>query len=279
MVTASPMPCIYIATIGQRPQAVTVAFDVLKERYAYERIGLLHTDPERSGIATALRDLRAELTDAYPEMPVDSHEIRDLSGQPLLDIESDTSAEAYFYGVLDALLAYKQQGCNIHLMVAGGRKAMSVYAVYAASLLLDEFDAVWMVLTPSDIMDQGVYHVAPADRGRIQVTTLPFLPSRFAPTTLETLTREDIIEHLRRRMNRKEMLISRLTPAQQRVTNMMAVHDDYTDEQIARQLVLSVKTVQHHLESIYTTMRDVFDFGDRIRDKRLALIKVMKGWE
>lgn len=273
------MPHIYLATIGQRPQAITVAFDILKERYSYERIGLLHTDPERSGIATALRDLRSELADAYPDLTVDSREIRDLSGQPLLDIENDTSAEAYFYGILDALLAYKQQGYNIHLMVAGGRKAMSVYAVYAASLLLDEFDAVWMVLTPPDIMGHGMYHVHPADRGRVQVTTLPFLPSRFAPTTLETLTREHIIEHMRRRMNRKEMLISRLTPAQQRVANMMAVHDDYSDEQIAKQLVLAVKTVQHHLESIYATMRDVFDFGDKIRDTRLALIKIMKGWE
>lgn len=273
------MPHIYLATIGQRPQAITVAFDVLKERYAYERIGLLHTDPERSGIATALRDLRAELTGAYPDLPVDSREIRDLIGQPLLDIESDTSAEAYFYGVLDALLAYKQQGSNIHLMVAGGRKAMSVYAVYAASLLLDEFDAVWTVITPSDVIEQGLYHVDAADRGRIQVTTLPFLPSRFAPTTLETLTREDIIEHLRRRMNRKEMLLSRLTPAQQRVANLLAAHEDYTDGRIAKLLVNETKTIQHHLERIYQVMGDVFDFSDKIRDKRLALIKIMKGWE
>jgi len=96
---------MYLATIGQRPQATTVAFDVLKERYAYERIGLRHTDPERSGIATALRDLHVELTDAYPEMPVDCREVRDLSGQLLLDIESDTLAEAYFYG-LDTLSTF-----------------------------------------------------------------------------------------------------------------------------------------------------------------------------
>jgi CRISPR-associated protein Csx14 len=273
------MPYLYLATIGQRPQAVTVAFDALKDRYSYERIGLLHTDPERSGIADALRDLSAELARAYPDLPVDMREIRDLSGNSLLDIEDDSSAEAYFYGVLDALLAYKQQGWSIHLMVAGGRKAMSVYAVYAASLLLDEYDAVWTVLTPKDIMDSGVFHVQSADRGRIQVTTLPFLPSRFAPTTLETLTRDDIIAHLQRRLNRKEMLLSRLTPAQHRVANTLAMHEDYTDEQIAKLLVLSVKTVQRHLQDIYGEMRSVFDFGDRIRDTRLALIKIMKGWE
>jgi hypothetical protein len=44
-------------------------------------------------------------------------------------------------------------------------------------------------------------------------------------------------------------------------------------------LVNETKTIQHHVERIYQVMADVFDFGDKIRDKRLALIKIMKGWE
>ncbi|NWJ97167.1 MAG: hypothetical protein HXX20_15390 [Chloroflexi bacterium] len=273
------MPYIYLATIGQRPQAVTVAFDRLKERYHYERIGLLHTDPVRSGIAAPLRELSDQICRAYPEIAVDKHEIKDLNGHSLLDIEDDTSAEAYFYGIIDALLGYKQQGYNIHLMVAGGRKAMSVYAVYAASLLLDEFDGVWTVLTPRDLMESGAYHVKPSECERVKLTHLPFLPSRFAPNTLEALTRKDIIEHLDQRKNRKEILMARLTPSQRRIANTLALHDDFTDDQIADLLVLSVRTVQRHLQDIYNTMRTVFDFGDKIRDVRLALIKIMKGWE
>ena len=75
------------------------------------------------------------------------------------------------------------------------------------------------------------------------------------------------------------MLLSRLTPAQHRVANALATHEDYSDEQIGKLLVLSIKTVQHHLQDIYDTMRSVFDFGEKIRDVRLALIKIMKGWE
>lgn len=273
------MAFVYLATIGQRPQAVTVAFDQLKETYSYERIGLLHTDPLRSGIANQLRELSTELNQAYPELAVDKHEVKDLNGYALLDIEDDVSAEAYFYGIVDALLYYKQQGYKVHLMVAGGRKAMSIYAVYAASLLLDEFDAVWTVLTPPKIIERKVYHVNPAERKDIRLTHLPFLPSRFAPTTLETLTRKDIIEHLDQRKHRKELLLSKLTPAQRRVVNAIALHDDFTDEQIADLLVLSVKTVQRHLQDIYSIMRTVFDYGDKIRDTRLALRKIMKGWE
>jgi hypothetical protein len=37
--------------------------------------------------------------------------------------------------------------------------------------------------------------------------------------------------------------------------------------------------VQRHLQDIYGEMRSVFDLGERIRDTRLALIKIMKGWE
>lgn len=230
------MSYIYLATLGQRPQAITVAFDRLKERYCYERIGLLHTDPLRSGIAASLRELLSELSRAYPEIAVDKCEIRDLNGQALLDIEDDTSAEAYFYGIIDVLLGYKQQGYNVHLMVAGGRKAMSIYAVYAASLLLDEFDAVWTVLAPRDIIETGAYHIKLTERDRVQLTHLPFLPSRFAPTTLEALTRKDILEHLDQRKNRKEILMTRLTPAQRRIANTLALHDDFTDEQLAELL-------------------------------------------
>jgi DNA-directed RNA polymerase specialized sigma24 family protein len=57
------------------------------------------------------------------------------------------------------------------------------------------------------------------------------------------------------------------------------LHDDYSDAQIAQLLSLAERTVQRHLQDIYDRMRDVFDFGDRIRDPRLALIKIMKGWE
>lgn len=273
------MPYLYLATLGQRPQAITVAFDVLKERYGYARIGILHTDPLHSGIVTALSDLKNELAHAYPHLPVDLYEIIDLHGQSLLDIEDDASAEAYFYGVLKVLLSYKQHGWNIHVMVAGGRKAMSVYSVYAASLLLDEHDSVWTILTPPDIMSSGVYHVQPSERERIKVMSLPFLPSRFAPTTLETLTHQDIIDYLQRRLSRKELLLSRLTPAQQRVATALALHDDYSDEQLAKALVLSIKTIQRHLQDIYGEIRASFDFSDKIRDMRLALIKVMKGWE
>jgi len=273
------MSHIYLATVGQRPQAVTVAFDNLREKYPYARIGLLHTDPVSSGIAEPLRALSAEIRRAYPNLPLDLHEIRALNDEPLLDIEDDASAEAYFYGVLDALLYYKQAGYGIHLMVAGGRKAMSVYAVYAASLLLDEYDKVFTVLTPKDIMDSQVYHVSGTDRARIQVTQMPFLPSRFAPTTLETLTRQDIIDYLQQRLNRKELLLSRLTRAQRQVVNVLVEHDDYSDNQIAAMLAIAPRTVENHLREVYDRMRATFDFGDRIQNPRLALIKIMKGWE
>ncbi|MCS7001241.1 MAG: CRISPR-associated ring nuclease [Dehalococcoidia bacterium] len=273
------MPTTYLATVGQRPQAITMAFDALHDRYRFARIGLLHTDERRSGIASALRDLRHELARAYPSIPVELYPLTDSAGQPLLDIEDDATGDAYFSGVLDALLAIKQRGDTVHLMVAGGRKAMAIYAVYAASLVLTEFDAVWSVNAPSDILASGAYHVGPADRHRVTVTPLPYLPSRFAPTTLATLSRADLVEYQRRRLSRKELLLSRLSPAQRRVVNVLALHDDFTDEQIAATLSLSPKTVHHHLEHVYRHMRAVFDFGDRIRDPRLTLIKILKGWE
>ncbi|MCI0708625.1 MAG: hypothetical protein L0154_00535, partial [Chloroflexi bacterium] len=81
------MSVIYIATLGQRPEAITVAFDRLHKQYHYEAMGILHTEPNVSGIAQAYTDLRAVCRRDYPNIPVNFHEMVFENGTPLIDIE------------------------------------------------------------------------------------------------------------------------------------------------------------------------------------------------
>src|SRR5258708_16311666 len=122
------MSHIYVATLGQRPEAITIAFDELHRRYTFEDIAILHTEPNLSGIADGLRALDQELQASYPYIRRRYCEILQADGSGLIDIENDATARDYYWGILKVLLAYKQQRATIHLMVAGGRKAMSIYA-------------------------------------------------------------------------------------------------------------------------------------------------------
>ena len=57
----SGTPPVFLALLGQRPQAITIALDVLLPRYNYQRIGILHTDPQASMIDMAYQQLHEVL--------------------------------------------------------------------------------------------------------------------------------------------------------------------------------------------------------------------------
>ena len=79
------MGIIYAATLGQRPEAITVAFDRLDEQYHYKKLVVLHTAPQISGIAQAYIDLRPVCVRDYPKTVAHFHEIVYENGTPLID--------------------------------------------------------------------------------------------------------------------------------------------------------------------------------------------------
>ncbi|NJL54076.1 hypothetical protein HC928_02170 [bacterium] len=132
------MSMLYLATLGQRPQAITVALDALCARFNSDYAGavILHTEPQHSGIAEAYADLQDCFAQDYPRLTVHWHELQGHGGAPLLDIEDQAGADQYFAAVLEALAHWKREGHALHLMVSGGRKAMSTYATLAATVAL-----------------------------------------------------------------------------------------------------------------------------------------------
>lgn len=116
---------IFVATLGQRPEAITVALDeMLRRRMRYDAVAVLHT-AETSAIAVSLAQLREVFANDYQGLPVFYHEITLRSGKPMLDVNTQDTATDYFYGVFGVLKHYWQQGDRQHLLISGGRKAMS----------------------------------------------------------------------------------------------------------------------------------------------------------
>jgi CRISPR-associated protein (TIGR02584 family) len=262
---------VFLATLGQRPEAITMALDVLHPRYHYDEVGILHTHAEKSGIATAYRDLVQRFEQDYDALTMHSYEIQDPNGQGLLDITDQHTAELYYRGVLDVLRRYRVQYIPVHLLVAGGRKAMSIYATLAASLLFSEHDRVWTVLADQRIMKTGVFHAPPSDYDKVQVVQLPLLPSRRLPGTMSDV--DVLLQHESPRTS----FLSELTPQEMVLCETLKQHPYASNDDLATILSKSAKTVERQFSFIYQKLLTHFDLSIDDRYKRQALIDVLSG--
>lgn len=266
------MPTLYAATLGQRPEAITVAFDRLNEQYRYEGLAVLHTEPNSSGISQAYADLRAVCRADYPTLQQRFHEITYPDNTPLIDIEDQRSAEAYYRGVLRVLYGYKRRGWLLHLMLAGGRKAMSIYAMLAASAVFEPpHDRVWTVLSPDSMLAaSGQFHIPVGMRDQVQLVELPLRPARIAPgTAVEAL--------LERPISRLDAFLAKLTTAEREVAELLRRNPYATNEQLGKIGHKSGRTIENQLASIYDKLIGFLDFGETISDKRQALLDLLRG--
>jgi CRISPR-associated protein Csx14 len=265
------MPILYIATLGERAQAITVALDRLREHIPYARVAILHT-ARTSRIADARERLEAVLAADYPGLPVFWHEITFDDGSPLQDIDNQRSAEAYHRAVLQTLHDYKRDGFTLHLMVAGGRKAMSIYAMLAAMLIFEQGrDRVFTVLSSDELLKKADWHIPSGMREQVQVVDMPLLTARLAPSA--QVNPQEILE--RRLHPRDDFLNHKLTPRERELADMLLSHPDVNNRTLADLLHKDIKTVETQLSSIYDKMKIYFDNGERIGNKRLALIQLL----
>lgn len=266
------MPAVYVATLGQRPEAITVAFDRLRERFHYDALAVLHTEPTISGIADAFAAIRDVCARDYPDVVVRFREITHPDGAPIIDISDQRAAEAYHRGVLHALHDYRRDGWHIHLMLAGGRKAMSIYAMLAASLFFEPpRDRVWTVLSPEPMLDRpGQFHTPPGLRDQVHVVELPLRPARAAPGA-------DIDQLLMRPPDPATAFLNKLSPAEREVANLLHDYPYASNKELAERGHKSIKTIETHLTSIYNKLVGFLEFGETISDRRQALIDILRG--
>lgn len=262
------MAHIYLATLGQRPEAITIALDMLMERYDFAEVVTLHTEPRLSGIADAYTTLKAVLARDYPHLRCQWCELVGHDGSPLLDIDSQTTANHYYRAVLDVLLEYKRQGDTLHLLVSGGRKAMSIYATVAAAAIFGSQDRVWTLLSPPALVEvAGQFHIPAGMRHQVQLVQSPLQPAHVIANGVAL----DVEGYLSRRQNLRTDFFSRLSKAEQEVAEVFTQHPYDINEDIAQLLGKSKRTIDNQFASMYLKLTVFLDFGDHTVDKRAIL--------
>jgi CRISPR-associated protein (TIGR02584 family) len=272
------MARIFLATLGQRPEAITVALDALSQDYTFDAAAILHTFPKQKIIGEALRNLRHVLASDYPRLRVYWPELRGKNDTPLLDITDNESAWDYYNALLAVLLQYKQQNYDLHLLVAGGRKAMSIYAALAAALVLNNADHLWTVISPDEVLRQpGQFHVKPDLRDQVKMIDLPILPARLVfsdpdkPMNIETV--------IQMRRDRCAHFISLLSKAEKALIEVLKRHPYATVAEPGIIMHKSERTIENQLRHIYTIMESYFDFDIRLPQtrKKQVLLDILMG--
>ncbi len=264
------MSTIYLATLGQRPEAITVALDKLMKRYSYNAVAILHTNPQDRSLSEAYQAIQRVMQTDYPQLEARYHEITLRDGRPMNDVNTQDSADDYFRGVLRVLWNYREQGCNLHLMISGGRKAMSAYAMIAASYVFrSDNDRVLTVLSGESVMQQqGVFHVSPHQADDVKIVELPLHYARVAPGS-------DIEELLAKPKSHKAAFWDKLTPAERELCEVFQTHPHATNEELAAMLSKSSGTIRTQLESVYDKMGQFFETSIP-KDKRSVLKDLLR---
>jgi CRISPR-associated protein (TIGR02584 family) len=261
---------IFVATLGQRPEAITVALDEMLRRVRYDAVAIVHT-AETSAIAESLAQLRKVFAKDYQGLLVFYHEIMLRSGKPMLDVNTQDTATDYFYGVFEVLKHYWQQGDRQHLLISGGRKAMSAYAMIAASYVFNhEDDRVLVVVSDERLTaNHGQFHVEPGMRDQVQIVYLPLQPARLAPGS-------DPAELFDRWLPMREKFLAKLSAAERELCEVFQSYQYADNKELGEYLSKSERTVAKQLENIYKKMDGFFD-TTLPKDKRSILRDILRG--
>ncbi|MEP7285376.1 MAG: CRISPR-associated ring nuclease [Chloroflexota bacterium] len=272
------MAQLFVATLGQHPEAITVALDILKTRFQHDEpfagVAILHTEPSISGIAPAFEALKRILHKDYRDLEIYFHELCFVDGAPLIDITDQGSATAYFNAVYSVLRHYHDTGYTLQMLVSGGRKAMSIYATLAASLIFDQRDRVWVVLSPPELISQrGVYHIPHGMQDQVHLVALPIRPQFTGhehfrpplPIDASQLVERDIGAEFMHILSKQERVLAEL----------LKQHPYLTAATLAFMLFKDKRTIENQLRHIYNKMVGFVEYPVPAAHKRQVLLDIL----
>ncbi len=203
-------PYVYIATLGNAPQVVTLALDQLLPRHPFVEVCVIHTDAAPDTNLPALKfgnmhktvqRLDKEFLNPRPRSAppgerlwlvdykigeryyqfsyrriVIQKEVQQ-PGQlaqhtPVKDVETEANAQAAFRTIFRTVQAYKGQRAVIHFNIAGGRKSMSVFAMAAAQILFTPGDQLWHLVSREEFVRSQAMR---DQRDMSRLVPIPFL--------------------------------------------------------------------------------------------------------
>jgi CRISPR-associated protein (TIGR02584 family) len=256
-------PGVLIVTLGGKAQIITLGLDLLHEMGdAPAEVVVVHTQRERPETASALNRLDLDLPSTCLSIEYRSLELRDERG-PLRDVTAPAEVNAAFRSLYAEVRSAKLASKRVHLLIAGGRRTLTVFGMATAQLLFDEDDHLWHLSSHPALEASGALHAGPGEWARL-IPIPVVLWSRLSPA-FDALSQIadpfDAVERLRQLRLREKwdaarvFVLGSLTAAERRVVELLA-REGSSDAEIAARLGLSPRTVERHLGEVYGKAAD-----------------------
>lgn len=277
-------PSVLIATLGSEPQVVTSALALLtRQDLPVQSLQVVHSTQQHGPIGAAVEALRgATQAIEFPEgVDMQFFPIRTADGESFEDVETPEAGEAVFRLLYALLRSAKQEGRRVHLLIAGGRKTMSIYGMVAAQLLFDDEDNLWHLHSSGEFLASR--RLFPQEGDDVRLVSIPVFPWRQVSPALSDLREVDdplaaIERYRRQRLDERYeqarlFVVGQLTPAERRAVTLL-VTEGLPDQEIAERLSLSARTVEHQLRAAFRKAAEWWGLAEVNRTMLITLLNL-----
>ena len=281
MCTLRAHSSVLIATIGTKPQLVTLAMDCLKEKGDIpDRVLCVHASRQRIETAHALDQIREDLHQNFPTITFQTLELEE-NGAPLTDITTPQQVHVAFQALYALVRSAKLEDQSIHLLIAGGRRTLTVFGMAVAQMLFDDQDCLWHLASDLTLENSGRLHASNGEW--VRLIPIPVIPwGRLSPAFDVLRSLDDPFEagqRLRQLRLREQwdaarnFVLTKLSPAERSVVEVIT-REGLSQAETAEKLSLSPRTVEQHLRAAYRKAAEHWDLEDVNQAKLVRLLSL-----
>jgi CRISPR-associated Csx14 family protein len=263
-----------IATLGAEPQVIALATQLLHQQSPLAAVVVLHTTPNRSPVSHALPAIQRIFAEQNDWPPLYTQHI------PISDILTPDEFEQFTTVLYTVIRNWLTQGSRIHLLLAGGRKSMTMLGMSVAQLLLGPEDRVWYLHSEESFRQAKQFLLT--EQSQVQLIPIPLpqqsvappLYRRFFQAATPAAAHQSLLEEQETQV--RHFVEVELTVAEREVALLVA-QNVLTVKEIAIQLHKSPKTVTNQLNTIYSKLESYFGLQPDLGVKREFLRRALVG--